>query len=232
MKVYAIILAAGQARRMKANKNKMFLQLKKPILAHTLKMFENCDKVDEIILVANEIEIKNAEKIVEEHGFSKVAGYVVGGSERQRSSYNGVFSLNAADDDIVIIHDGARPFIREETILGSIKDASKFGASVVGVPAKNTIKTVNNEHIIESTLKRDNLWVIQTPQTFRFSIIKKAHEKAKEEKFLGTDDSVLAERLGIKVKLTRGHYDNIKITTPDDLILAENILRKNNDENV
>ena len=232
VKTYAVILAAGQAKRMNANKNKMFLELKKPILAHTIETFEDCVEIGKIILVVNENEILAAQEVVKAHGFRKVIKFVNGGAHRQQSSYNGVMAVEAEDDDILIVQDGARPFIRHTTIGASIRDAIEHGASVVAVPAKNTIKTADVDLFVDKTLDRNILWEIQTPQTFKYKIIKEAHERAKQDGFLGTDESVLVERHGVKVKLTQGHYDNIKITTPDDLILAEHIIRKSGGKNV
>lgn len=223
MKTTAVILAAGEAKRMMADKNKLFLELRKPILIHTLEAFERNNKIDAIILVVNEKDKRGCEELLKHYPFKKLGKIVTGGKIRQESSYNGVF---AANGDIILIHDCARPFVSQECITNSINDVVKYGISVVAVPAKDTIK-LGNGGFVKKTLDRSNLWIIQTPQTFKSEIIKEAHKKAREEGFMSTDDTSLAERLGYKVKITLGHYDNIKITTPDDLILAEKILTSN-----
>jgi len=221
MKTSVIILAAGKGTRMNASTNKVFLKLRRPILAHTISAFEKNENVDNIILVINKNDSEEVERIVEESKFNKVKKIVNGGETRQESCYNGVYTCD--DSEIILIHDGARPFIRQETINSVIKDAQEHGVSVVGAPVKDTIKLAE-DGFVKETMDRSKLWAVQTPQAFQGDIIKKAHEKALDDKFLGTDDTSLAERIGYKVKLTKGHYDNIKITTPDDLILAEKIL--------
>jgi 2-C-methyl-D-erythritol 4-phosphate cytidylyltransferase len=227
LKVTTIILAAGKGTRMNAQKNKVFLKLKKPILAHTIEAFEKNEQITEIIVVSNEDETEQVMQVIDEHHFHKVSKIISGGETRQESCYNGVVSCD--NSDIILIHDGARPFVRQETISQSIFDAQINGISVVGVPVKDTIK-VESGGFVETTLDRTKLWAVQTPQAFQAEIIKKSHEKALIDDFIGTDDTSLAERLGYKVKLTLGHYDNIKITTPDDLFMAEKILKENGDE--
>jgi 2-C-methyl-D-erythritol 4-phosphate cytidylyltransferase len=228
VKTTAIILAAGSGTRMKLGHNKMFYELRKPILSHTIEAFEKNPEVTDIVLVANESEIDVVENLVKKHGFTKVKSIVIGGTTRQESCYNGV--MHVKDADIIMIQDGARPFVTQDVISNSIHDAVKYGVSVVGVPSKDTIKLARDIDFVDKTLDRTKLWIIQTPQTFKAEIIRIAHEKAKIESYQGTDDTSLAERLGYDVKLTMGHYDNIKITTPDDLIVAEKILEKHGDK--
>jgi len=224
MNITVVILAAGSATRMKLGKNKMFYELRKPILGHTLEIFEKHSKISNIIIVANNNEIEICQKFVGEYSFSKVSNIVSGGGTRQESCYNGVKHCDN-DTDMIMIHDGARPFTASDTISRTITDAKNYGVSVVGVPAKDTIKESDGE-FVSKTLDRGKLWQVQTPQTFKSDIIRIAHDKAKLDNFVGTDDTSLAERLGYDVKLTLGTYDNIKITTPDDLVLAEKILDK------
>ena len=224
MKTTAIILAAGKAKRMMAHKNKLFLELRKPILIHSIEAFENHKLINEIIIVVNKKDLEACSKIVEKNIFKKLRRIIVGGETRQRSSYNGVIE---ADSDIILIHDGARPLVTEDSITNSIRDALNYGASVVAVPLKETVKKIDN-CFVQNTLDRDALWVAQTPQTFKADIIKKAHETAKRDGFFGKDDSSLVERLGYKVRICRGHYENLKITTPDDLVIAKHIFKKNN----
>ncbi len=224
MKTTAIILAAGKAKRMMTHKNKLFLELRKPILIHSIEAFENHKLINEIIIVVNKKDLEACSKIVEKNIFKKIKKIMVGGETRQQSSYNGVME---ADSDIILIHDGARPLVTEDSITNSIRDSLNYGASVVAVPLKETVKKIDN-CFVQNTLDRDALWVAQTPQTFRADIIKEAHETAKRDGFFGKDDSSLVERIGYKVRICRGHYENLKITTPDDLVIAKHIFKKNN----
>lgn len=228
MKVVAIIPSAGKGERM-GQKKEFLLLGGKPILAHTLKPLEDHPQISETILVVDEKSIEKCKReIVEKYGFKKVKEVIVGGEERQDSVYNGLKRV-AKDCDIVLIHDGARPFLTEDLITKSIKGAEKHKASVVAVPCIDTIKFAHKEKDMAiETLDREYLWMAQTPQTFRYEIILKAYQKAEEETFRGTDDASLVERMNQPVKIVRGSYDNIKITTPEDLILAEAILKKRN----
>lgn len=192
-------------------------------MARTIQAFEDCDFINEIILVLNEQDILFCRSnIVEYYSFNKVKFLVAGGSERQYSVFNGLREVSSKCE-VVLIHDGARPFIREECIINSIKSAWEYGASCAAVPVKDTIKSADANGFISETLERSTLWSIQTPQTFRYEIIMDAHRKALEDGFTGTDDAVLVERQNFKVKLVMGGYDNIKITTIEDLVMAEAI---------
>jgi 2-C-methyl-D-erythritol 4-phosphate cytidylyltransferase len=224
--VTAIIAAAGMSNRMKSKINKQFININgKPILAHTLEKFQRCRYIDEIIVVAREDEINYCKKeVVKRYGFNKVTKIVRGGKERQDSVYNGILALNEKTD-IVVSHDGARPFVKIKNIVDSIKGAVEYGACVVGTPVKDTIKFVKDGEEIDSTPNRDILWAAQTPQSFKREILMEGYRKAIEDNFVGTDDSVLVERLGIQVKIIMGSYENIKITTPEDIIIAESILK-------
>ncbi len=218
MKVTAIIVAAGRGSRMGADKNKVFLELLgKTILETTVSVFENCDKINQITVVTNDI--AECEKLFS--GFSKVSKIVSGGATRQESVKAGIFASNA---DIVLIHDGARALIRKEEILAVIDAANEFGAAAVGVKTKDTMKKATADGFIEKTLDREYIYNIQTPQAFRYSDIKKMHEEARVNTF--TDDCAIAESCGVRVKIVDGSYDNIKITTQDDLEIAEKILKK------
>lgn len=227
--VSVVIVAAGLGKRMKANINKQYLLLKdKPILAYTIEKFENNENIDEIIIVTKEDEKEYCKtKVIDLYGFRKVKALVTGGQERQDSVYNG---LRACDPQtkMVLIHDGVRPFIKNEEIDSMIEETFKVSACVTGVRVKDTIKVVDSERNIIDTPKRDNLWAVHTPQSFSYKLILEAHAKYKKENWSATDDSMLIEKLGIKVKMIEGSYDNIKITTPEDLIIAEGILDKNN----
>jgi len=234
IKITAVIMAAGKAKRMGGRKNKVFLRLRKPILGHAIEAFEKNPLVNEIILVANKDDFSECRRVIKKEEFTKIKKIVEGGKTRQESSYNGIFAAeNSGKFDIILTHDGARPFVTQDVIINSINDAVKFGASVVAVPVSNTIKESfsqkrkTDELIVKKTLQRDDLWEIQTPQVFRADLIKKAHEYCRKNKIETTDDAAMLEEIGLKVKITRGHYDNLKITTPDDLIIAKHILKKN-----
>ncbi|MBQ7986103.1 MAG: 2-C-methyl-D-erythritol 4-phosphate cytidylyltransferase [Clostridia bacterium] len=217
MKISAVIVAAGSGTRMKAGKNKVFLELLgKTILEHTVSAFENMAKIDEIIVVTNEIE--EATKILSK--YSKLKAIVQGGAVRGESVQNG---LKKATGDFVAIHDGARALTLPEDIENVLDAAVEFGAAALGVKCKDTLKMADENGFIKETVDREFLYNIQTPQVFRLSEIKEMYEKCDE---VFTDDCALAEKYGIKVKIVDGSYDNIKITTPDDLDLAERILRK------
>lgn len=222
LKTTAIILAAGQGKRLGLGHNKMFYEFAKPLLAYTIHPFEAHPDIDEILVVANQNEVEAIQKLIQKFQFSKVKVVLEGGKTRQDSCYNGVQACE--ESGIIMIHDGARPFVTHEIISQSLKDALEFGASVVGVPVKDTTKLAMADGFVSQTLERDKLWQIQTPQTFRSALIREGHTQAKADGFKGTDDASLIERLGHRVKLTMGSYDNIKITTREDLILAEKIL--------
>ena len=222
---YAIIVAAGRGQRMNSDMPKQFLILDgKPVLSYTLAAFDRVPSISEIVLVISKEYIDYVKnEILAKCNIKKPVLLAEGGIERQQSVYNGLKVL-PKDADIVVIHDGARPLITPTVIEKSIEAAQDFGSAVVGVPAKDTIKQVNEGGSIAKTLNRGLLWYAQTPQTFRCDIITKAHEKAKNANFTGTDDASLVERLNIPVKLVMGEYRNIKITTPEDLIIAQNLM--------
>lgn len=225
--VSVIIAAAGMSNRMGSKINKQFISMdNKPILAHTLEKFENCGYIDEIIVVSKEEEVDYCRKeIVKKFGFNKVSNIVRGGSERQDSIYNGLLALSE-NTDIVLTHDGARPFIKAEHIKDGIKGVLEHGACVIGVPVKDTIKVVEEDgDVVHHTPKRSLLWAAQTPQCFWTHLIKKGYEHAINEGIVGTDDSSLVEKIGHDIKMIMGSYDNIKITTPEDLIIGESLLK-------
>lgn len=224
--VSVIIAAAGMSNRMGSKINKQFIAIdNKPILAHTVEKFEKCKLVDEIIVVSKEGEVDYCKKeIVKKYGFKKVTNIVRGGKERQDSIYNGILALNEKAD-IVLTHDGARPFVKIETIEEGIREVEKHGACCVGVPVKDTVKVIDSENRVHHTPKRSMLWAAQTPQCFRVDLLKKGYEMAAEEGIVGTDDSSLVEKIGQPIKMIMGSYDNIKITTPEDLIVADSMLK-------
>ncbi|WP_216831106.1 2-C-methyl-D-erythritol 4-phosphate cytidylyltransferase [Alkalihalobacterium elongatum] len=222
MNYSVVIPAAGQGKRMKAGKNKQFLQLSNiPLIIHTLLVFEKDPWCKEVILVTNNEEKEMMMNLIKDHALQKVNDFVIGGSERQFSVANGLGSIN--DDTIVLIHDGARPFIEQSKIHELVLCAKDTGAAVLAVPVKDTIKKVT-ESKVEETMERSSLWAVQTPQAFRLSLIKKAHELAKKQSFLGTDDASLVENMNEPVAIVEGDYLNMKLTTPEDLLFAEAIL--------
>jgi 2-C-methyl-D-erythritol 4-phosphate cytidylyltransferase len=214
-------------KRMGAGMNKQYLLLSgRPILAHTLDLFEKAPFVDDICLVIPNDEIPYCrEQVVERYGFRKVRAIVAGGSERQHSVRNGLLALEPRDrEDVIIIHDGVRPFVPLHVAERSVEVARLRDGALVAVPVKDTVKIVQDGIVLE-TPPRERLWLAQTPQTFRYGIIREAHERAAAEGWLGTDDASLVERLGKDVHIVHGDYGNFKITTPDDLIRAEAFLR-------
>lgn len=224
--VSVIIAAAGMSNRMGSKINKQFIAIdNKPILVHTIEKFEKCKYIDEIILVSKEEELEYCRKeIVKKYKFKKVNNVLRGGKERQYSIYNGLLALSEKTD-IVLTHDGARPFIKIEDIEKGIEGVLEYGACVIGVPVKDTIKAVDEEDKVHHTPKRSLLWSAQTPQCFWKDLIKEGYENAIKESIIGTDDSSLVEKIGHDVKMIMGSYDNIKITTPEDLIIAESLFK-------
>lgn len=226
-KNYCIIVAAGKSRRMNSTVSKQFIFIGgKPILAYTIDAFEKSSLIDKIVLVINEAEIEKCKKIiVNKYNYKKLMKIVPGGKERQNSVFNGLKVL-PSETNLVAIHDGARFLITPDIIDRAVRDAYDSNGVIVAMPIQDTIKETNSNKIISKTFNRDRLWAAQTPQVFPYSIIMKAHEKAREDNFLGTDDASLVERLGYEVDIVRGSVENIKITTNFDLILAEIILNK------
>lgn len=223
-KSVALIPAAGMGKRMGASINKQYLQLDGlPIVARTIAIFDSSPLIESIYLVIPADEIPYCrEHIVEAFGFRKVVAIIPGGKERQNSVMNGLNAMreHVCDDDVVLIHDGVRPLITETMLYESIKTARLQDGALTAVPVKDTIKTVQ-DGIVSGTPPREALWQAQTPQSFRFGKIFNAHLHAAAEGFLGTDDASLIERSGGKVHIIPGDYRNIKITTPEDLVLAK-----------
>jgi len=231
MKVTAVIPAAGAGKRMiprpdTGGVKKQFLEINgKPLLSITVSVFEECQSIDDIIVVAAPDDIEAVRSMLKD--FRKVRDIVEGGPERQDSVYNGLKDISKeSDDDLVVIHDGARPLVTKEIISKAVTEARVSKAVVVGVPAKDTIKTVSAKNFTLETLDRGSLWLVQTPQVFQLSVIKQAYERAQKINYRATDDSKLVERMGIPVKMITGSYDNIKITTIEDVAIAESILNR------
>ena len=224
-KVIAIIVAAGKGNRMRGSVRKQYIALDGiPILGRTLNIFDSCSQVNQIIVVVPDEDLDFCRnEILTPAKLQKDVNLIAGGLERQDSVYNAL-KIIEPDEGIVIIHDGVRPFVRQKHLVDAINGAEEFGACILGIPAFDTVKKVNPANEIIETHKRDTLWLAQTPQVFEVKLIKKAHEKAKQEGFMGTDDASLVERLGEAVKIIPGSRSNIKITNPEDLNLARAII--------
>jgi len=222
MKIAAIIPAGGAGIRMGQKIPKPYLSFASaPIVVHTLRVFQESDLIDDIFLVVQEKDKAYVEEdVIHPYSLNKVRAIIPGGKERQDSTHNALPFLQS-DHEIVVIHDGVRPLIEQALLERTIDAAIKDGAAIPGVPVKDTVKRVLPSGEVDMTIDRENLYLIQTPQAFRKEILAKAYEMAYKEQFYGTDDASLVERLGIPVKVIRGSYENIKITTPDDLLLAE-----------
>lgn len=220
-----VIVAAGTGSRMNMGINKQFIKLEdKEIIAYTIEKFYNNDNIEDIVVVVKEEESEFVkEEIVNKYNFKNIK-IAYGGKERQDSVYNGLKMLDEKCN-IVLIHDGARPFVSEQIINKSIEEAKEHKAIVVGVPVKDTIKVIDNDKNIVDTPNRSVLWAVQTPQTFDYKILINSYEDAFESGFYGTDDAMLVERNGYKVKMIEGSYNNIKITTQEDLNIGSQILK-------
>ncbi len=231
MRTTAIVLAGGRGKRMNSAVPKQFLTIKdKPVLYYSLKTFED-SFIDSVILVAGEDDVEYCRnEIVDKYGFQKVDKIVTGGKERYHSVLNGIKA--AGECDYVFIHDGARPFVTQDMLARLLETVKKYHACVAGMPVKDTIKIADEEGFIETTPKRELVWMIQTPQVFEYELIKKAYLILEKDEYSLlqkgisiTDDAMVVENLlGEKVKLTEGSYQNIKITTPEDLAIAEGFL--------
>lgn len=227
----AIVLAAGQGKRMQSNVHKQYLLIgNKPVLFYCLKVFED-SFIDEVILVVGEGEEGYCQReIIERYGFKKVVRIIQGGNERYHSVWNGIKEIKNCR--YLFIHDGARPFLDEASLKRALTGVKENGACVVGMPVKDTIKIADENGFSKETPRRDSVWMIQTPQVFTFELIKAAYGKLiekeaelKEKGILITDDAMVVEYFtDTSVKLIEGSYRNIKITTPEDLRIAEAFL--------
>lgn len=226
MKVVALIPAAGLGKRMNNKISKPFILISgKPLIVYTLEAFEKCSLIHKIYLVVNpEEKDLFARNIISKYNFQKVQRLIEGGDTRQGSVYNGLNSIDK-DTDIVVIHDGARPLIKERLILESIEVAQEYGSAVLAIPSKDTLKKTQNDMRVEETLDRERIWRAQTPQTFQYNLVLSAYQKAIQEGVSATDDAAIVERYGHKVKLIMGSEENIKITTPFDILLAQYLLK-------
>lgn len=227
-KCTAIVLAAGQGKRMNSQIQKQFLELGGyPVVYYALRCFQESPLITEIILVTGKENVSYCEKeVVEKYGFSKVSAVTAGGKERYDSVYAGLLACGSCD--YVFIHDGARPFIDAGILERGLEGAKKTGACVVGMPSKDTVKIADADGFVAETPNRSCVWNIQTPQIFSYKIIREAHESIRRKDMSAiTDDAMVVEQeAGIKVNLVEGSYQNIKLTTPEDLLIAEAFLAK------
>ncbi|KRG14264.1 2-C-methyl-D-erythritol 4-phosphate cytidylyltransferase [Lederbergia galactosidilytica] len=223
MNYQVIIPAAGLGKRMGAEINKLLLELEgQPIILHTLDLFIQDSKCKRIILVINPSDQKFFDRHLQKDQWKKII-LADGGEERQYSVLNG---LKVADPEgVILVHDGARPFVKKAVIARLVQSAVQNGAAIAAVPVKDTIKKTEGLHVVE-TIDRSSLWQVQTPQAFRFSLLYQAHMQAQNDQFLGTDDASLVERMGHSVQIVQSDYDNIKLTTPEDLFFAKAIIDK------
>ena len=223
----AIVLAAGQGKRMNSRVQKQFLELGgKPVLYYSLNCFQQSPLITDIILVTGAESVAFCkEEIVEKYGLTKVTKVIPGGKERYDSVYEGL--LACRDTEYVLIHDGARPFITEEIIRRGIQGVEKTGACVIGMPSKDTVKIADTQGYVAETPERSSVWTIQTPQIFEYNLIREAHEKIRcRDMSAITDDAMVVEQeTGVKIVLVEGSYKNLKITTPEDLDIAEIFLK-------
>ena len=220
-RVGAVIVAAGESQRMGGTDKVRAPLGGKPLLAMAIDTFQECSLVDQIVVVVNAKNEEWCRRLVAEEGWSKVSDVCTGGRRRQDSVAAGLGQLDECD--WVVIHDGARPLVTVELIKNGLETAGETGAAVAAVPVADTIKVAGDDKIVRETPTRQNLWAVQTPQVFRFDIIIEAYRRANGDV---TDDATLVEQAGYQVKLYMGSYDNIKVTTPDDLALAELLWRK------
>ncbi|HWR59355.1 MAG TPA: 2-C-methyl-D-erythritol 4-phosphate cytidylyltransferase [Thermodesulfovibrionales bacterium] len=223
--IIAVVPAAGLGKRFGQEKNKPFYPLlDKPLVVWALEIFQKISEIKEVIPVLKEADMEMGVEIFERYKLSKIRKIAPGGKERQDSVYSGLRAMEGKVD-IVLIHDGARPLVDAGIVKKALSNISGVEGVVVGVPVSDTIKEVR-EGLVKRTLQRESIWAVQTPQLFRYDSILKAYDKAMQENFYSTDDSALLERFGGKVKMVMGSYSNIKITSPEDFLSAELLLRE------
>lgn len=229
MKTVAIIPAGGAGRRLKSNIPKQYLLLdSSPVLVHTLNAFQESELIDEIILALPAEDITHVwQNLIEKNRLVKVKNVVVGGNQRQDSVNNCLLSIKE-ECDIVVVHDAVRPFVTAELIRKIVETSVIVGAAVAGVKVIDTIKEIQNDNKVRSTIPRENIWIAQTPQAFKYDLLKEAYRLAYEQKFYGTDDASLVERMGREVTMVESSYQNIKITTNEDMSVAEALIKKKN----
>ncbi len=230
MYISAVVVAAGKGLRLGSKTSKPLIRIKsKPLIIYSLEVLNKYGLIKEIIVVVNSQNYQEIINKIKQYKISKITDVVLGGTKRKDSVYNGLKAVNKRTD-FVLIHDAARPFINNAILSSVIQHAKKYGAAIVGVPVKATIKQVTRaqEHkgargfVVDKTIDRENLWEVQTPQVFKKDLLLEAYDNFRDIDV--TDEAMLLEKMGVKVGIVFGSYDNIKITTPEDLIIAEAIL--------
>jgi 2-C-methyl-D-erythritol 4-phosphate cytidylyltransferase len=218
--VSAVIVAAGKGIRMNDSVLKQYMPLAgRPVISHTLAVFDGCNLINKIFLVVSQNDFDYCRNNILPMLKKKIS-LVAGGKERQDSVYNGLIAVGE-NNGIVIIHDGVRPFVNKEMLKSCVRGTNKYGSCIIGVPVQDTLKKISRSGDIEKTIERNNIWLAQTPQAFQYEILRKAHENARLKGHAGTDDAFLVEQMGTSVKIIKGNKNNIKITTREDLRLAE-----------
>lgn len=224
MKITAIVPSAGKGKRFKSREKKPFANLnKKPVLSYALTTLQSSPLIKDIVLVMDKSLLKVAKRLVRRYSITKAKHIIEGGKTRTASVKRGLRCVDK-DTSLVLIHDGVRPFVSKEIVEKTIAAALKFGASVSAVPVRATIKVSGKDSFVKYTPPRDNLWEIQTPQVFKRVLIEDAYKKVKSNQRF-TDDALLIENIGKKVKIVKGDYRNIKITTTEDIKIAEALLK-------
>lgn len=228
MKVTAIVPAAGEGKRMGKSISKPYLLIGgRPILGFVLESLSGADEIQDIIVVTKKEEVDYCrEMVVDRYSFKKVSAIVPGGEHRQDSVYEGLKRVKP-DMDLVLIHDGVRPFLSQELLKKVINCATHFKSAIAAIPIRDTLKKIDSKGCVRRTVSRDGIWHVQTPQVFEYRLIMEVYRKAFRDNFYGTDDAVLVERCGYPVRVVVGSPQNIKITMPEDLTMAEAILELN-----
>ncbi|HAU31401.1 MAG TPA: 2-C-methyl-D-erythritol 4-phosphate cytidylyltransferase [Desulfotomaculum sp.] len=223
--VLAVVVAAGQSRRMGENVNKMLLHVAgRPVLSYSLAALQEAPFVKGFVLVAGERELETYVTLAEQWGCTKMISLVKGGKTRQDSVWEGLNAL-PADTRVIIVHDGARPLVTVNQLDQVVSEALRWNAAALAVPVKDTVKETGMGNFVSRTLNRESLWLAQTPQAFSYSLLMDAHRKARRDQRTATDDAGLVEAMGVPVKIIEGSYRNIKVTTPEDLSMIEYFLQ-------
>lgn len=226
MKIFTIIPSGGTGKRANSSLPKQYHQFNgKELIAYTLEVFQNCNMIDEIVISAQKKFSKLLEEIKEKYSFTKLTRIVEGGEERQFSVFNAFQSLNASDEDLIIVHDAVRPLLPQDILINAIETAKQFGSAVVAIKAKDTL--IQGNDCVISYVDRKEYYYAQTPQIFKYKILFDAMKKAFNENFLGTDESMLVHRMGNEIKIVDGSSLNFKITNQDDIKLFKIITEHN-----
>ncbi len=226
MKIFTIIPSGGTGKRVNSSLPKQYIKFNgKELIAYTLEVFQNCELIDEIVISAQMDYLELVKEIREKYSFTKLKSIVEGGEERQNSVFNALQSLNASDDDLIVVHDAVRPLLPQEVLLNAIAVAKQSGSAVVAIKAKDTLIQGNDSVI--SYVNRKEYYYVQTPQVFKYKILLEAMKNAEKEKFTGTDESMLVHRMGNEIKIVDGSSLNFKITNTDDIKLFQIITEHN-----